>query len=299
MSDTPSRRPWGVQRRLEFIEFRLYWEGQINRGDISDVFGVSTPQASTDLSAYKELASENLTYDARLKVYLATKEFKPKLIEPDANSYLSQLHAALRESPSETWLSYIPDIDLMPIPFRKMNPIILRKLLTAIKDKRSLEILYHSMNNQRPEPIRRSISPHALASDGLRWHIRAFCHIDHKFKDFIVSRCRDCELTGASVAEAQDDWQWQEFVDVELIPNPKLSPAQQKTIALDYEMDGGKRIMNIRKALFYYFEKRLRFDISKDVDQPKEKPVIIKNHDRVSKAVHRQAISTLPKEACE
>ncbi len=25
---------WGVERRLEFIEFRLYWEGGVNRSDI-------------------------------------------------------------------------------------------------------------------------------------------------------------------------------------------------------------------------------------------------------------------------
>jgi len=25
---------WGVERRLEFIEFRLFWEGGVNRADI-------------------------------------------------------------------------------------------------------------------------------------------------------------------------------------------------------------------------------------------------------------------------
>ena len=52
--ETPELR-WGVERRLEFIEFRLYWEGGINRSDIMDQFGVSVPQASKDLSQYQEL----------------------------------------------------------------------------------------------------------------------------------------------------------------------------------------------------------------------------------------------------
>jgi hypothetical protein len=47
---------WGVERRLEFIEFRLYWEGGINRSDIREFFGVSVPQASKDLSLYQEMA---------------------------------------------------------------------------------------------------------------------------------------------------------------------------------------------------------------------------------------------------
>ena len=29
---------WGVERRLEFIEFRLFWEGGVNRSDIIGTF---------------------------------------------------------------------------------------------------------------------------------------------------------------------------------------------------------------------------------------------------------------------
>ncbi len=41
---------WVVEQRLEFIEFRLFWEGHVNFGDLMDAFGVSVNQASTDLS---------------------------------------------------------------------------------------------------------------------------------------------------------------------------------------------------------------------------------------------------------
>ena len=41
---------WGVEQRLEFIEFRLFWEGHVNRSDLMDQFGVSVNQASTDLN---------------------------------------------------------------------------------------------------------------------------------------------------------------------------------------------------------------------------------------------------------
>ena len=44
---------WGAERRLEFIEFRLYWEGGIRRADITEKFGVSVPQASADIGAYQ------------------------------------------------------------------------------------------------------------------------------------------------------------------------------------------------------------------------------------------------------
>ena len=29
---------WGVRKRLEFIEFRLFWDGRLNRGDLAEVW---------------------------------------------------------------------------------------------------------------------------------------------------------------------------------------------------------------------------------------------------------------------
>ena len=52
---------WGVERRYEFIEFRLFWQGRINRGDLMDAFGVSTQQASLDLNAYIEQDTARVT----------------------------------------------------------------------------------------------------------------------------------------------------------------------------------------------------------------------------------------------
>jgi hypothetical protein len=41
---------WGVEQRLEFIEFRLFWEGHVNRIDVMQQFSVSVNQASSDLN---------------------------------------------------------------------------------------------------------------------------------------------------------------------------------------------------------------------------------------------------------
>lgn len=84
----PSLR-WGIEQRLEFIEFRLYWEGGINRSEIIDFFGVSVPQASKDLSQYQELAPENIVYDRSQKRYFPASGFKPRFLKPDATRYLT------------------------------------------------------------------------------------------------------------------------------------------------------------------------------------------------------------------
>src|SRR5689334_22643115 len=84
---------WGQGRRLEFIDFRLLWEGRINRGELVDFFGISTPQASLDLARYMELAPGNLAYDRSEKVYRATADFKAVLVPGDSQAYLNPLLA--------------------------------------------------------------------------------------------------------------------------------------------------------------------------------------------------------------
>lgn len=58
---------WGQERRLEFIDFRLLWEGRLNRADITEFFRISVPQASLDLAKYQEIAPGNMVYDRTQK----------------------------------------------------------------------------------------------------------------------------------------------------------------------------------------------------------------------------------------
>ena len=90
---------WGPERRREFIDFRLQWEGRINRAELVDFFGISTQQASADLANYAETAPDNLEYDKSAKVYRATSNFKPVFPVSDARHYLGQL-ADLQQGPA-------------------------------------------------------------------------------------------------------------------------------------------------------------------------------------------------------
>ncbi len=270
---------WGVEKRLEFIEFRLFWEGGINRADIMDQFGVSVPQASKDLTLYEEKAPGNLAYDKSAKRYRAAENFKPVFLNPDAGAYLAQLRAGSLSGDGleESWLSAVPSFDTMPVPFRRVTVSVLRKILAAIRAERAVEIKYQSMSDHRPDPEWRWITPHALGNDGLRWHVRAFCHVDRKFKDFILSRCLEIGGDADPEAAPPEDQFWQDKFDVTLVPNPKLSAPQQDVIAQDYEMQDGKVVVPVRMALLYYFLKRLRLDVADALDRPQEAPVIVSN----------------------
>ncbi|MBR1191481.1 WYL domain-containing protein [Bradyrhizobium sp. AUGA SZCCT0160] len=278
---------WGVEKRLEFIEFRLLWEGGINRADIMKRFGVSVPQASKDLSLYEEKAPGNLLYDKSEKRYFAAPKFRPVFLKPEADRYLAQLRSIADRivQPEESWLSHLPEFDAMPVPHRRVDANVLRSIVAAIRRKRSLEIHYQSMNPARSNPEWRWITPHALANDGLRWHVRAHCHIDRKFKDFLLSRCLGAGIDGAPGADAADDTLWNDFFDVILKPNPALSKTQQEVIAQDYNMIDCRVCVPVRKAHLYYFQKRLRLDVADAFDDPQEVPILVANDDAFTEAL--------------
>jgi hypothetical protein len=280
MMEKMSARPrWGIEQRLEYIEFCLFWDGSVNRSDITKRFGVSVPQASTDLAQYRDRAPENLVYDTRSKRYLPGPDFRPRLLKPNAERYLAQLRA-LEENviaPLDTWIGELPEVGITPIPARRVEPETLRAFLNAIRQRRSISIEYQSLSDTRPAPIWRKITPHAFGSDGLRWHIRAYCHIENSFKDFIISRCLQIGETGEPAADAADDNAWHNFFTVMLTPNPKLSQTQQSVIERDYGMKEGRCELKVRKALLYYLDKRLRLDVAEKQDRPKETPVVVEN----------------------
>jgi len=268
---------WGVERRLEFIEFRLFWEGGVNRSDLIEEFGVSVPQASKDLALYQEHAPQNIEYDKSLKRYFASESFRPAFIELDAESYLDRLtmSPATACETSCNPARYLR-ADRLPIPQRKIAPEILRSMLVCVRESSSIEILYQSMSATRPNPLWRRVSPHAFASDGLRWHVRAFCHIDNKYKDFILSRCMGTRSSKAEGESPGNDVFWESLFSVCLGPNPRLSTGQQSIIVEDFGMNDGESVVPVRKALLYYFSKRLRLDVAEQ-DDPREAPVVIKN----------------------
>ena len=268
---------WGVERRYEFIEFRLFWQGRINRGDLMDAFGVSTQQASLDLNAYIEQAKRNLVYDKSLRTYLRGKLFKPKYLKPDAEEYFAQLRAVDQGlvSAEQSWISFFPSFGATPTPARGVAPETLRDVLAAIREPAALHVTYQSMS--RPEPSARWIEPHALAFDGFRWHARAFCQNDQVFKDFLLSRIVAVGGQGPVTAEPSADEAWHTEVVLEIGPHPDLSTPQRRAIEMDYGMEDARAEIRVRRALLFYALKRLGLDTDPAARRPQDQQIILLN----------------------
>ncbi|AIB12891.1 transcriptional regulator [Azospirillum argentinense] len=276
MTKRPDLR-WGVERRLEFIEFRLFWEGHVNRGDLMDAFGVSVNQASTDLNRYIGMAPDNMVYDKSARTYIRGSKFDPLFLKPDASRYLSQIRSVADGNldRAEAWIGQFPSYDSAPTPVRGVNAKTLRSVVAAIRRSEAIEVKYQSLS--RPEPHWRWIAPHAIGFDGFRWHARAFCLTDQSFKNFFLSRIIETRGTKPSEVGADGDADWNEQVTLEIGPHPELSDTQQKVIALDYGMRSGRAKFPVRKALLYYALKRLGLDTDPTARRPQDQQIVLLN----------------------
>ena len=281
MDSDKSELRWGVAQRLEFIEFRLFWEGRVNRSDLMEQFGLSVNQASADLNRYIGFAPDNMVYDKSARTYVRGPDYAAQFLKPDASRYLAQLRSladGILDS-DDTWIAELPSYDAAPTPARGVNPVILRSVVGAIRRSEAIEVNYQSLS--RPEPTWRRIAPHAIGFDGFRWHTRAFCKTDEVFKDFLLSRIISTRSVEASDVTDADDADWQEHVTLEIGPHPKLSESQKKVIALDYGMRGGKAKIKVRRALLYYALKRLGLDTDPGARKPQDQQIVLLNRDEV------------------
>ncbi len=249
---------WSALQRLQFIEFRLLWEGHVNRSDLIAAFSISVPQSTLDFREYMDRAPENMDYDKRRRHYFPTNTFEPVFISGSAEGYLSQLVAmgiSGEEQSHPGLIGATPPFDILPSPERRVDQDTLQQLLRSIRENYSLEIHYQSLSTATPGW--RRITPHALASDGLRWHVRAYCHVKEQFRDFVLGRIMGIRGEQPSEVQGTADTEWNEIIKVAIAPNPALTDDQQKIIERDYAMKRGKAMIAVRRSLLFYLKRRL------------------------------------------
>ncbi len=274
--DKPSLR-WGVEQKLQFIEFRLFWEGHVNRGDLIDKFGISQNQASGDLNRYIALAPDNMVYDKSGKTYVRSPAFSPHFMKPDATQYLAQVRSVAEGivAPEDAWIGNLPAFDATPAPARGIDPPVLRSIVIAIRRREAVEVRYQSMSS--PDPEWRWIAPHALAFDGFRWHARSFCEKSGEYRDFVISRIIETRQSRSTQMQTAADADWDEIVQLEIGPHPALSQNQKRVIELDYGMQNGRVAIAVRRALLYYALKRLGLDTDPAARKPQDQQIILLN----------------------
>lgn len=288
MSERDDRRSWTLNRRLEFVEWKLFWEGRLNRNDLEETFEISQPQASVDLRQYREEAPENIEYNATEKAFLPGKEMRLRFLRVSADRLLLQLRAVLTGAlPREDlWFRDMPSVDMAPDIARHIEPECLRVILAAIRSRKAVNVRYQSLTSSR----RRDIAPHALAFDGYRWHVRAWCCEHEDFRDFVLTRIDEIGNLKPADYAPHDDLEWTTKTTLKLCPHSGLSEEQRQAIQRDYNMDNGCRDIEVRLSMAYYFIKRMNLDLP---DLPPQRAQIeLQNLTEVQSAIEQAKVAT-------
>ncbi|MHB1701035.1 MAG: WYL domain-containing protein [Acidobacteriaceae bacterium] len=251
-----------------------------------DYFGISVQQASSDIASYMGLAPQNVYYDKQAKTYRAAESFAPLFEGNDAALYLSQLGdlASGVAAPTARFIGWQPPCDVVRYPTRPVSDAGLLRLLQAIRNTNEIEVTYQSMRRQ--DVAVRWISPHALASDGLRWHVRAWCHENADFRDFVLSRIMDIRGSRPATVDTLTDHDWHTHMEVRVRPRTGLSRSQRAAIEADFGMTRGCLAIRCRRALAFYVVRQLHLDRAGDVPIA-EQPLELENREELADVLQK------------
>jgi hypothetical protein len=248
--------------RLAYIEFRVWFYGEVARKDVLERFEVATAAGTRDMALYRELAPLNVAYERKAYQYLPT--FTP-LFHHEVDRVLAAITCGFGAGDPPTRAEPISHA----IPARLNQPRLetLATITRAIHGVYALKLTYHSM---KTGVVQREIVPHSLVDSGLRWHVRAFDRTKGEFRDLVLTRMEGVvpatSVTGHLSPTAQElvnaDLQWGRHVTVALVPHP--AHPHPKSIEQDYGMRLGRLSVTLRAAVAGYVLRQWQVDCSPD-----------------------------------
>jgi hypothetical protein len=248
------------RERLAYIEFKLYFFGRVGRQDVMDRFGVASAGATRDFTFYRELAPNNLVFDNVEKSYVIRDEFVP-IFEHVSERVITALSRGFGDGINPVAGPVIPCE--LPPGLNQINVSILAPITRAIFLEKVIAIKYFSATSGASE---REIVPFALATDGLRWHVRAFDRKRQGFLDFVISRVDQVSFVEGSEPQkmelAAQDHQWNRIVELDLIPHPDRK--YPEIVKRDFSMADGVFHLKVRAAMAGYVLRQLHVDCSHD-----------------------------------
>lgn len=284
LEKTLAEMKWGTRQRLQYIEVMAYYCGVVSRNDVARAFGISDPAATKDFGLYGKLVPDNLIYKQSHFGYVPGPTFEPIIadLSPAAVLPLIAHNLTGMSGPyGEERIFGIP-AEYLPIPARLPTSEITAQVLRAVAQHKKLRLQYHSLSDRESEHAR-IIEPHALAHNGLRWHLRAYSEETFDFRDFVLSRIADAQmLEEEAESSPQFDEEWVETLMLELVPHPGLPEKKRLNLLMDYGAEEGIITIEVRRALLGYLLQQLSVDTTADHSlNPHAYQLVVANRDEV------------------
>lgn len=284
LSEPPQAKRWSVRRRLEFMDFRLFWDGRFTRAALAETFGMSPQQASADIALYDKLAPGNMFYDHPQRAFIRAGDFAPKFAAESADRYLLQLMAVqsglMRQE--ETWFEHLPPLDVAFLGRRATDPVVLLGMVDAVRTKAEISIEYHSMTGTPDSP--RQIAPHAFFYARGSWYARAWSRDRNDFRDYSLNRIKATSVAGLSQVDPSLDYEWHNEVTLQITPNPALPDELRRAVDLEYQMVGGVLAYPVRISLSFYLLSEHNLDVDSGVLPALKQRLVLANRAEVTAA---------------
>ncbi|MDO9180661.1 MAG: WYL domain-containing protein [Agitococcus sp.] len=247
------------RQRVVFIDFCLFFLGELKRQDIVDRFDVGPAVATRDIALYKNDLGGKVLLNPSTKIYEPEEDFEP-LFEHKSDRVLATLSQGFGEFGREEVNAIIPS----EIPYLLNYPSLeaLAPLSRAIHKRQVVRIQYNSFSSGARA---RDVVPFALVNNGMRWHVRAYDRYRQRFGDFVLTRVQEAEVLVGEVIltheRPEQDVQWTRQIEMTLVPHPDR--AHPEIIAMDYGMTDNKLCIKVRAAMAGYFLRQWNVDCSR------------------------------------
>lgn len=234
--------------RVFYIDFRMRFLGTVTRIDLVNRFGIKEAAATRDISFYREMAPENIEYDATAKMYIRKETFHP-VFEHSSEQALLALTTGIGDDSFGIHKSLVSNE--LPTPLSAPDIDVLAAITSAIHQECPAEIEYYSTTSGFTT---RTVVPFSLFSNGLKWYFRAYDRKRERFLNFALTRVKKARLIANDSVAIQEtkeaDNQWNRVVELEIVPHPNTENlAHPETIELDYHMADGVLHLQLRAAI--------------------------------------------------
>lgn len=249
--------PRAQLERLSYIDFRLYFLGELRRNDLIERFGTGPAGATRDIAMYKQIAPRNLDLNASTKVYAPSQAFEP-VFDHEPQRTLT----ALSQGFGEGFERREPPLRCeTPFPLNQPDMAVLAPITRAINCGKAVRLTYHSVSSGKGE---REIVPFGLVSNGVRWHTRAYDRKSKDFRDFVFTRMESPQVLEESPIQREEspenDVQWSRIVELELVIHP--GHPRPEVVQRDYPMVDGVLKVKARATNLGYLLQLWRVDCS-------------------------------------
>ena len=249
------------QDRLRYIDFRLYFLGDLRRADLSERFGIGPAAATRDIALYRSHGPGNVALEQSEKIYRPLPGFQP-LFEHAPQQALTALSQGFGDDSQADVKALIrcevpPALGLPDV--KRLAPVT-----RAIHRGEAIRVGYTSVDSGLTV---RELVPHALVNDGIRWHARAFDRKHSQFRDFVITRMTAPELLEENSVKPDErpefDDEWNRKIELELVPHPKHR--RPEVVRMDYRIPAdGPLKLRVRAANVGYMLRRWNVDCTGD-----------------------------------